>query len=356
MLTLCHIRRRENKDRKLTMIKYSIIIATYNRLSELEELFSSMKEVDFPSDRYEVVVVDDGSTDGTKEYILGMDTPYTIQYHHQSNKGPGAARNLGMTKARGEYFIFIDSDVLLPKDYLQAIDQGLDENDWDAFGGPDDAHESFSPLLKAINYSMTSFLGTGGTRGSTKSVTRFFPRSFNMGIHRKVFDKIGGMGGLRHGQDMDYSARIYDAGYRVGLIPDAVVYHKRRTSFWRFFKQIFNWGVARINLGRKHEGMLKPVHLLPAILIGGVVVCVLLSFFWSVAKLALVLMGLGAMVVAFLAFLQATLRYGNPKIGLLAILTLFIQVGAYGLGLWSAIFQVIKGKETAVGITRNYYK
>jgi glycosyltransferase involved in cell wall biosynthesis len=338
------------------MIKYSIIIATYNRLNELEELFSSLKDIDFPQEKFEVVIVDDGSNDGTKEFINSLRTAYGIQYLHQSNQGPGAARNLGMSKAKGEYFIFIDSDVLLPKDYLKAIDKGLDESGWDAFGGPDDAHESFSPLLKAINYSMTSFLGTGGTRGSTKSVTRFFPRSFNMGIHRRVFEKVGGMGGLRHGQDMDYSARIYDAGFKVGLIPDAVVYHKRRTSFWRFFKQIFNWGVARINLGRKHEGMLKPVHLLPAFLIAGVVVCILLAFFWSVAKLALVLMGLGAAVIAFLAFFQATLRYGSPKIGLLSILTLFIQVGAYGLGLWSAIFQVLQGKEIASGITKNYYK
>lgn len=339
-----------------SILKYSFIIATYNRLDELVELFGSLAHLDFDVQQFEVVIVDDGSTDGTKRYIESLNTPFLIQYHAQQNQGPGAARNLGMTKAKGEYFIFIDSDVLLPLDYLQKIDQHLTNSSLDAFGGPDDAHPDFGPLLKAINYSMTSFLGTGGTRGSEKSVTKFYPRSFNMGIHRKIFENLGGMGGLRHGQDMDYSARIYQAGYSVGLIKDAIVYHKRRTSLWRFFKQIFNWGVARINLSQKHSGMLKVVHLLPAFLVIGFVVIGILSIFFEWAFFIFLIMLTGMCGVAVLAFLQSYLRYRNIWTSCLSVLTLFIQVGAYGLGLIAAFSQILLGKKEARGITKNYYK
>jgi glycosyltransferase involved in cell wall biosynthesis len=337
-------------------IMYSIIVATYNRLSELKELFDSIALLDFERTLFEVVISDDGSTDGTRQFVENEDHGFNILYLHQQNKGPGAARNLAMENANGEFFIFIDSDVLLPKNYLERIDSFLDNHEVDAFGGPDDSHPSFSDFLKAVNYAMTSFLGTGGTRGSTTSVTRFYPRSFNMGIHKEVYKKIGGMGGLRHGQDMDYSMRIYNEGFRVVLIPDAIVFHKRRTSLWRFFKQIFNWGVARINLGRKYREMLKMIHLLPAIVLALFLGLVLMSPFSAFASLGLKLSLYLAGVIASMAFLQSFLQYRSIKVSLLSIVTLFTQVLAYGLGIWSAVIQVILGRKTAKGISKNYYK
>lgn len=335
---------------------YSIIVATYNRYAELLELFDTVDRLQFDVQRLEFVIVDDGSTDNTEELIKSLNSPFTIKYYKQQNQGPGAARNLGMRKAHGDYMIFIDSDVLLPHNYMIEIDRALKEQKYDAFGGPDDAHPSFSPLLKAINYSMTSFIGTGGTRGSKRSVGKFYPRSFNMGLHKRVYEKIGGMGGLRHGQDMDYSAKIYAAGFKVGLIPDAKVYHKRRTSFWRFFKQIFNWGVARVNLGKKHQGMLKLVHMLPALILGIGALIALASIFVAEVRPLLYLGLIGIMGIALLAFFQSSFKNRSIYVGLLSILTLFIQVGAYGMGMWSAWGQYARGAETAIGITKNYYK
>lgn len=337
-------------------IKYSLIIATYNRLPELRELIDSVAALDFPRDRFELVISDDGSTDGTRAFIEQSSLPFSVRYLFQENKGPGEARNHGMREASGTYFLFIDSDCILPPDYLQRVDDHLQREPLDAFGGPDDCHPDFPPLLKAINYSMTSFLGTGGTRGSRKAVTKFYPRSFNMGIHRKIFADIGGMNKLRHGQDMDFSARIYAAGYRVGLIPDAVVFHKRRTNLRRFFKQIFNWGVARINLGRMYPDMLKPVHLAPAVLLAGLVLLLLLAFLFGWARWLLATAGIGALLVALLAFGQSVRRYRNVRVGLLSIVTLFLQVGAYGMGTWSGIWQWLTGKTVAQGFTKNYYK
>jgi glycosyltransferase involved in cell wall biosynthesis len=322
----------------------------------MKELVASLREVEFPQERFELVVVDDGSKDGTSDFIKNLETPFDVQYHFQENQGPGAARNRAMSVARGEYFIFIDSDVILPPDYLLAIDRHLEAHDWEAFGGPDSSHPSFSPLLHAINYSMTSFIGTGGTRGKSESVTRFYPRSFNMGIHRSVYETIGGMNDLRHGQDMDYSARIYRSGFKVGLIPEAVVFHKRRTSIRKFFKQIFNWGIARINLGRQYPELLKTVHLLPAGLIALSLFIFVGSMFIPVLFWALLYILFGAVGVALFAFFQSYSMHRSIKIASLSVLTLFIQVIAYGLGSWSGLWQWLRGKSRAEGFTRNYYK
>lgn len=338
------------------MIKYSIIIATFNRLNELKELLPSVNFLDFEKEMFELVIVDDGSTDGTEEFIKDWQgrNNLNILYLKQQNQGPGEARNHGMKKANGNYFIYVDSDCILPENWLKNIDNHLKNNDLDAFGGPDDCHPSFSPLLKAINYSMTSFIGTGGTRGSKKSVTKFYPRSFNMGIKKEVFQKIGGMNQLRHGQDMEFSSRIYNAGFKVGLIPDAVVFHKRRTNLRRFFKQIFNWGVARINLGKMDSKMLKPIHFAPLIVVL-IALCSPLLFLFPYGK---EVFQMGLLLIAgiyFFAFLQSSFRYKSILVGILSTVTLSIQIFAYGLGLASGLWQSRKGN-LAKGFTKNYYK
>ena len=339
-------------------MKYSIIVATYNRLEEIKELTDSLVEMSrYPeTPSFEWIVVDDGSEDGTDEYLNKQDVGFELRVIKQQNQGPGAARNRGMAEARGDYFLFLDSDCTVPPEYLLEVDRSLKAHQWDAFGGPDTYREDFSPLLKAINYSMTSFIGTGGTRGSKKSVTKFYPRSFNMGISRKVYETIGDMGGLRHGQDMDYSARIYKAGFKVGLIEKAYVYHKRRTSLWKFFKQIFNWGVARINLSRMHPELLKPIHLAPAVLVIALVGILVLGA--SIGRLfeAFTLLALAYLLLGILITVQSFLWYKLISVSLLSILTITIQILAYGFGLLYALIQVGIGKREAKGFVKHYYK
>ena len=343
----------------MRFIKYSLIIAVYNRLDEVKELLASAQEMTFDKTRYEIFFVDDGSTDGFKEYITSYNgnSALNIACAYQKNQGPGAARNHGMQKAAGEYFIFVDSDCLFPPHWLSAVDDALSTHGYDAFGGPDRFHPSFSPMIKAIDYSMTSFLGTGGTRGGKRSVGKFYPRSFNMGISRKVYDRIGGMARTRlpGGEDMDYSARIYEAGFTVGLISEAFVYHKRRTNLWKFFKQIFNWGVARINLQRRHPTLLKPIHALPALVVMSYVLAITLGL--SIASLRpllwCTLIGHGG--ICALAFKQASIKYRRLDVGLLAIGTLNIQVFAYGMGFLYAVMQRMIGRKEAHGFVKHYY-
>ena len=342
-------------------MKYSIIVPTYNRLEEIKELIESLdamsKNADCPA--FQLIVIDDGSTDSTVSFLqdyIETKSGIPIEYYSQSNKGPGAARNYGMSVAKGDYFIFVDSDCLIPEDYLAKIDHFIENKKPEAFGGPDTFHPSFSPLLKAINYSMTSFIGTGGTRGKKNGIGKFYPRSFNMGFKKEVFGKIGGFNALRHGQDMDYSARIYEAGYHVQLIPDAFVYHKRRTSLKKFFKQIFNWGIARVNLSRLHQGFLKPVHLAPAILVIGSIIFLSFLGFGVLPKIGSYLLVI-PILIGSIAFFQAYKMYRSYAIAGLSIITLFVQVFAYGIGTLSGLFQlfILRNEETK-GFTKDYYK
>uniref|UniRef100_UPI003216971F glycosyltransferase n=1 Tax=uncultured Draconibacterium sp. TaxID=1573823 RepID=UPI003216971F len=341
------------------MLKYSIIIAVYNRIGEVQELLDSAERMNFDRSKFEFLFVDDGSRDGFQEFVKNYNSETGLQLKaiYQENKGPGEARNNGMRNAEGEYFIFVDSDCMFPPHWLKTIDEHVVNYRYDCFGGPDTCHDSFSPLLKAINYSMTSIIGTGGTRGNKKSVAKFYPRSFNMGVHRKIFADIGGMTKLRHGQDMDFSQRIYDAGYKVGLIADAFVYHKRRTSLSKFYRQIFNWGVARINLSNAHPSMLKPVHLLPAVVVFGLVFLLFFSLiFPALGSLLWKVTGVGYGTIILWAFIESFIRYKNLKAAFLSPITLNIQVFAYGFGLVKALWQTkILGKKEAEGFVKNYY-
>jgi len=340
-------------------MKYSIIIAVYNRTEEIKELLESAENLDFDRKKFEFLFVDDGSIDGFQDYIENYSSKTGIQIRaiYQENKGPGEARNNGMRNATGQYFIFVDSDCMFPPHWLYTIDREIKQHDYEAFGGPDTCHETFSPLLKAITYSMTSKLGTGGTRGQKKSIGKFYPRSFNMGIHRKIFENIGGMNNLRHGQDMDFSQRIYDADYKVGLIAEAFVYHKRRTSLSKFYRQIFNWGVARINLSLAHPSLLKPIHLIPAM----VVLCLIILGFFTIIFPKLggylwAITGIAYFLVTLIAIFQSYIQYKNIKAALLSPITLNIQVFAYGFGLLKALWQTkILGRKEAEGFVKNYY-
>src|SRR5690606_39954252 len=119
---------------------------------------------------------------------------------HKKNSGPAASRKCGMKQAFGSYVIFVDSDTLVPPDYMQIVRQKLTENYTDAFGGPDAADESFTDLQNAISFLMTSFITTGGIRGGEKQIGKFQPRSFNMGISRKAYEKTSGFSNLRIGE------------------------------------------------------------------------------------------------------------------------------------------------------------
>ena len=269
-------------------MKYSVIVPVYNRPDEVDELLESLCSQ--ASESFEVIIVEDGSQTPCREVCDKYVGQLDVKYLAKPNSGPGQSRNYGAGHAQGDYLIVLDSDVVLPSGYFQAVDEELAQNPCEAFGGPDAAHSSFSPKQKAINYSMTSFFTTGGIRGGKKKLDTFYPRSFNMGISRDVYLALGGFSKMRFGEDIDFSYRICEAGYRPRLFPKAWVWHKRRTDFRKFFRQVYNSGIARINLEKRHPGTLKLVHALPMVFTVGVLLLGLLAL----AGLVLTIIGLVA--------------------------------------------------------------
>ncbi len=338
----------------------SVIIPSFNRRQEIQDLLISLSKQELPRDDFEVIIVDDGSTDDTQAWVADFDktADMTIRFLRQDHQGPGAARNLGMENATGDVFVFIDSDCTAPPNWLSVIKKAFDDDPMlRAFGGRDDALPDFPPLLLAINYSMTSFLTTGGMRGGKKKrLAKFYPRSFNMGLHRQLYEKIGGFGSLRHGQDIEFSNRIIKSGEKVAYLRDSVVFHKRRTSLRKFFRQVFNWGVARINLYKIDPAMLEPLHFAPAVGFWFIVIFTLLAFIapplfgvWKICALV----GLAAVL---LSALDAGLKWKNFKTALFVPVVMPLQIIGYGLGFSSAFFRrVILGKGEFTGFVKKYY-
>ncbi|MDO4181582.1 MAG: glycosyltransferase [Bacteroidales bacterium] len=329
-------------------MRYSFIIPVYNRPDEVDELLESLTR---QTDKdFEVVVVEDGSSVPCKDVVDKYASLLDIKYYNKPNSGPGQTRNYGAERSRGEYLIILDSDCILPEGYLAAVETELQHEPADAFGGPDRAHESFTDVQKAINYAMTSFFTTGGIRGGKKKMDKFYPRSFNMGVRADVYQALGGFSKMRFGEDIDFSIRIFKGGYACRLFPEAWVWHKRRTDLKKFFKQVHNSGIARINLYKKYPESLKLVHLLPAVFTLGVVFLLLCSLVcvWSLSLLLLFALVIG---------IDATVQNKSLKIGLLSIAASFIQLTGYGSGFLRAWWKrCVCGKDEFSAFQKNFYK
>ncbi len=345
---------------KQTNPKFSIIIPAFNRADELKDLLSSIAGLKFQNNLFEVIVSDDGSTDKTSSLIQSFikENRYSLIYLHQENKGPGAARNHAMENANGDFFIFVDSDVTMPADWLENISTVLENEEADAFGGPDTFRDDFPAILKAINYSMTSFITTGGLRGKKgKKLAKFYPRSFNMGLSRNLWQKIGGFGSLRHGQDIEFSHRIIQSGAKVVFIENAPVFHKRRTNLRRFYKQVFNWGVARINLYKIDSSMLEPLHAAPAFATLFVFLFLLFPFFFT-GFFTLFYWGIFAgILILIFSMIDSIIMYRSILPALWLPFVMPAQIFGYGLGfIYNFIRRVILGKDQKTGFKKNYYK
>ncbi len=309
---------------------YSIIIPVYNRPQEVDELLDSLTQQVYTN--FEVVIVEDGSQNTCKAVVDTYSDKLDIVYYFKENAGQGFARNYGFKRAKGDYFIVFDSDCLIPANYLELVDKSIEENGWDAFGGPDKEHDSFTLVQKAISYSMTSPFTTGGIRGNKKHTGVFHPRSFNMGISKDVFAKTQGYKITRMGEDIEFSIRIIENGFKVGLIPEAFVYHKRRTNLLQFYRQLHFFGRARINISRFYPKELKLVHTFPALFLLGWIALPFLYLFSPI----LFKIGVASLVVYYGAiFIHSFIIMKNPIIGLLSMVTSTIQLLAYGVGFVS---------------------
>lgn len=306
---------------------YSVIIPVYNRPDEIDELLQSLTLQTFGN--FEVLIIEDGSDKKCEHIVANYTEKLTIRYFFKENSGQGFSRNYGFEKAKGNYLVVFDSDCIIPPHYFESVNQFLALNKVDCWGGPDRAHTSFTPVQKAINYSMTSLFTTGGIRGKEKHIGTFHPRSFNMGISKEVYNKTGGYKITRMGEDIEFSLRIIENGFVTALIPNAYVYHKRRTNLKQFFKQLHFFGRARINIQRFYPDEIKAVHFMPLIFLIGLVSSTLLSF-TSIPVLSN--MYVAYILYSGLLFVDSYRIEKNIKISFLATIASFIQLTAYGVG------------------------
>lgn len=313
-------------------MKYSVIIPVYNRPDEVAELLDSLLAQ--TAGNFETVIVEDGSTVPCREQVeaarsAGLD----VKYYAKDNEGRSIARNYGMERATGDYFVFFDSDCVIPPIYFERLDAALAATPLDCYGGADAAHESFSDTQKAINYTMTAFLTTGGIRGGKVRLEKFVPRTFNMGFSRRVYEKVGGFREM-FSEDIDMSTRIRLAGFSVGFVDDPV-WHKRRVDFAKFWRQVYVFGMSRITLRLLYPDSLKAVHVLPAVAVVGAVALLVLGCtvsWWFLMILAAYVLGI---------VIGALMATGSIKIALMAVPAAAIQLGGYGIGFIKAWFTKI---------------
>lgn len=309
---------------------YSFIVPVYNRPGELAELLESLAGQTFK--KFEVVIVEDGSDLKSDHLVTRYSGLLFIQYIRVARSGPSIARNTGTRSANGNYFIYVDSDCILPADYLQKVDQFLKVQPLDFFGGPDRASANFNTTQKAISYAMTSFLTTGGIRGGKKKVDKFYPRSFNMGMSRTAFEAVGGypVTRMHPGEDMVLSIELINSGFSSGLIRDAFVYHKRRTSLGKFFRQVYGFGKTRLIISKIYPETFTPFFLAPSVFLSGSIILAAMGFFYGFWFLMPLLLW------ATLVFIDASIRIGSPITGIIAVIASFIQLYGYGWGFLKA--------------------
>ena len=337
-------------------MKYSFIIPVYNRPDEVDELLDSLTRQTVKD--FEVIVVEDGSSVPCGGVCEKYSQRLDIHYFTKPNSGPGQSRNYGVERACGEYVIILDSDVVVPEGYLNAVSAELAARPADAFGGPDCAHPSFTDTQKAISYSMTSFFTTGGIRGGKKKLDKFYPRSFNMGVRRDVYTRLGGFSKMRFGEDIDFSIRIFKAGCRCRLFPEAWVWHKRRTDFRKFFRQVYNSGIARINLYKKYPESLKLVHMLPAVFTAGVVSMLLLAATLLATTPGMAWIPLAPLALySVLIFADSARENHSAKIGVLSIASAYIQLMGYGFGFLESWWKrCVMGRAEFSAFEKTFYK
>ena len=345
-------------------MKFSIIIPVFNRPDEVDELLESLSNQ--TQKDFEVIIVEDGSVKPCKDVCDKYANILALHYYAKENSGPGQSRNYGAERANGEWLIVLDSDVVLPEGYLAAIDEEIKNEELAAFGGPDAAHESFTPVQKAISYSMTSFFTTGGIRGGKAKLDKFYPRSYNMGIRRDVYLQLGGFSKMRFGEDIDFAYRIVEAGYKPRLFPEAWVWHKRRTDFKKFFRQVYNSGIARINLEKRHPGTMKLVHLLPTVFTVGVIALILISavgralmhyvdrdqFYWMCFA-----PWIPIILYSVIICIDSSIKNRSLWVGILSIPAAFVQLMGYGFGFIESWWKrCVKGQDEFQAFERTFYK
>lgn len=331
--------------------KFALISPTFKRPDEVTEFLDSLRKLDYPKDKFEIILGDGTPGDELRPLIYPYQKDLPLKIYYEEFLPVSNARNRAAELSTAQFFIFLDSDCIIPEGYLKAVEFFLDAHPQiNLFGGPDAASEDFTDLQKAISFSMTSFLTTGGIRGGSSSVTTYHPRGFNMGISAELFNKVGGYDeNFVCGEDVELSMRLIKAGAKSAFIEEAHVFHKRRTSIKQFRRQVFRFGAARPLLAKAHPGNLKITHLFPlafTVYRHVSAILFLLVFYFNLSVLSLPF----AMYVLYMvAVFFSALKKEGLSVALLAVQTTNTMNAGYGIGFLRNYLEVyLKGNPKGI--------
>ncbi|MDQ2178206.1 glycosyltransferase family 2 protein [Marinifilum sp. D714] len=332
-------------------IQFSIIVPVYNRPDEMKELLDSLAAQTYKD--FELVVVEDGSSITSEELCKSYSDQINISYYYKENQGPSIGRNYGLAKAQGNYYLFFDSDCILPAHYMETIHKELSENFVDCYGGPDGAMDDFSDFQKAVSYAMTSFFTTGGIRGGKKQVHKFHPRSFNLGFSKAVYENTGGfpVTTMHPGEDMVFAIEVIKRGFETRLVSDAYVFHKRRISFKKFYKQVFGFGKTRYIISKHYPETFKVFFLFPSLFVLGTIGSLLLGLILHQV------FAFPILLYTFLVFADALTKTKSIKISIKALAASYVQLFAYGIGFMDAVWKhKVLGKDEFGVFGKGFYE
>ncbi len=230
---------------------FSIIIPTYNRPAELALCLEALCRLDYPRERFEVIVVDDGSKTSLQPSVARFLDQLDVTLLTQANAGPAAARNKGASQAKGEFLAFIDDDCMTSPDWLQKLVNRFAEVPDQAIGGrtlnplPENSYSTASQNLIDAGYAYHNPL---------PSQASFFA-SNNLTVPAACFHSVGGFDiTFKTSEDRDFCDRWRHQGFQMTYAPEILIYHSHHLNFRTFWRQHFNYGRGAC---RYHEARVR---------------------------------------------------------------------------------------------------
>lgn len=284
----------------------SIIIPAHNEEATLEKCLASLENLNYPSNKLESILINDGSTDDTKEIIENhvQKSKYTFKYLETEGVGAPKARNIGLKKAKGEYVAFTDADCVVESNWLRNLIKNFNSKEVVSVGGPNITPEHDTEFAECVG-EVLSFLSKPGSRYASipdKTMEIFHNPTCNVVYRKEVIEEVGGFNEkLVNCEDEELDYRIRERGYKILYTPGAKVYHYRRPTWKRFAKMAYSYAVGRMQAIKLHWKMGRWYHYTPPAIISAIILLLILSLlnmvylWWALSILAIGGIGIGIM-------------------------------------------------------------
>ena len=326
------------------MLDISVCVVVYNAMGHIQECLDSLMALEYPQEHFEVLFIDNNSTDGTKELLQYYDTHYPhVRTLINPVLGIAGSRNLALKRAHFDYVAFTDSDCVVPPNWLSKLANGFEKYSKEepslvAVGGSNSPPKHTSLFYDTLDLMLNTFLGShGSVQGRRFDKDRYVPHipTVNIMYHKPTVLRAGGFdvtfGNIAEDRDLSY--RLEKFGHRFIYLTDTVISHKLRPTWQSWLKNMYVYGKGRMWLMRKHPDKIDVMLFAPVLLIFSM----LFPFLSFIAPyFALPLFYFPCLLAAsMMTSLRAKRIVLTPMLFLLYVGTHF----AYGLGQIAGLFR-----------------